>query len=276
MDFLHFSVVFFIGLFAGIINTIAAGGSLFCLTALIFTGIPSAVANGINRIGLMVQTVTALINFHKGKFFDLKFSLALCLPAVLGAIFGAKLAINLPEEIFNRSLAVIMLLVIFFMFYTRGKKGEKKTRKGEGHKDKAHDDNEEGISQKRKIKDLSIRKKALLLLAFLFIGFYGGYIQGGVGFLIIGVLILLTNLSLIQINAVKVFIIGVYSAGSLAVFIRADKIDWFLAAALAFGNSIGGWLGSKFAIEKGEKFVRVVLGIVLAIMSMKLLYNSFR
>ncbi len=118
-------------------------------------------------------------------------------------------------------------------------------------------------------RKLSRSRIAVLAVTFLFVGAYGGFIQAGVGFLIISGL-LVHGLDLVRINAVKVFIIGVFTVGALAVFLWHGQVDWRLGLALAAGNSAGGYLGSKIAISKGHKWIRRFVLVAVAAMAVRL------
>ena len=102
------------------------------------------------------------------------------------------------------------------------------------------------------------------------VGFYGGFIQAGVGFVIMSVLLHLYNMDLIKINMHKVFIVMVFTVPAVIVFIWTDNVDWFAAIALSIGMMFGTWFAVRMALEKGEKLVRIVLGVSLLIIAGKL------
>ncbi|AZR73987.1 integrase [Anoxybacter fermentans] len=235
------------GTAAGFLNTVAGGGSLITMPTLIFLGLPSAIANGTNRIALMIQNIVAITNFRRKGFFDLKLSLMLSIPAILGAVIGSKIAVDLPDEIFNKILAIVMIGVLALILL----KPQKKLTS-----------NMENLSTKRQIA---------AMIAFFFVGIYGGFIQAGVGFIIIATLSVITGLSLVKINSLKVFIVALYMVSSLAVFIINGKVNWILGLTLAVGNGLGAWLGSNFAVAKGDKWIRIILVIAVLGMAAKLL-----
>jgi len=237
------------GTAAGFLNVVGGGGSLLSMPMLIFLGLPSAMANGTNRVALMVQNIVAVVNFRSKGFFDLNLSLMLAIPALIGSIAGSKLAISLPDEIFNKILALIMFGVLFLII----KQPEKKL-----------------VSTEEKFNP---DRKLPAMIAFFFIGAYGGFIQAGVGFVIIATLTLITGMSLVRINSLKVFIVGFYMLSSLIVFIISGKVDWILGITLAIGNSLGAWLGSNFAVAKGDKWIRYILIVTVSVMALKLLFN---
>ncbi|MEW6624109.1 MAG: sulfite exporter TauE/SafE family protein [Bacillota bacterium] len=236
------------GVVAGFLNTVGGGGSLLTMPMLIFLGMPSAMANGTNRVAVLVQNLVAVAGFRHKGFFDLKFGLLLGVPAMAGSVLGAKLAINLPDEVFNKVLALVMLLVLVVILF-------------EPHKKYIKYDNEE----------MSREKKILAAAAFFFIGVYGGFIQAGVGFIIIASLSVLTGLSLVKINSLKVFVVGLYIITSLIVFVQSGNVNWVIGLILAAGNAVGAWLGTVFAVSKGDKWIKVVLSVSVIAMALKLL-----
>nr|WP_028306439.1 sulfite exporter TauE/SafE family protein [Desulfitibacter alkalitolerans] len=241
------------GIAAGFLNTVGGGGSLITMPMLIFFGMPSAMANGTNRVALVVQNVVAVAGFRHKGFFDLRFGLILGIPAMVGSIVGAGFAINLSDEIFNRILAVVMLLVLYVILFEPHKKYIKYE------------------------EEMSREKKWAAGIVFFFIGIYGGFIQAGVGFIIIAALSILTGLSLVKINSLKVFVVGLYIVTSLIVFVLSGNVDWLIGILLAAGNAVGAWAGSIFAVKGGDKWIRWVLAASVIAMALKLLgvFNLF-
>jgi len=250
MNILQIILILIAGTAGGFINTLAGGGSLLTLPVLIFLGLPSAVANGTNRIALMIQNIIAVSNFKSKGYFNPRLGLMLAIPAVIGSIIGARMAILLPDLVFNRILALVMILMLGLILWNpTGKLSQ--TR--------------ENLSQKRQIT---------AIITFFFIGIYGGFIQAGVGFIIITALTLITGLSLVNINSIKVFVILIYMFSSLFVFIYSGNVNWLLGLILAVGNGFGAWLGSTVAVKKGDKWVKIVLVIAVVLMAGNLIYNN--
>ena len=109
-----------------------------------------------------------------------------------------------------------------------------------------------------------------LALTFLGVGVYGGFVQAGVGFIIITAL-LVHGLDLVRINAVKVIVVFFYTFIALGVFIAHGQVDWALGIALAAGNSLGGWIGPKLAVAKGHDWIKKVVTLTVLIFALKLL-----
>jgi uncharacterized protein len=246
MEIWHIPVVFIAGVIAGLINTLAGGGSLLTLPILIFLGLPTAVANGTNRIGLIAQCLSAVAGFKKKGVSNFKLSFLLSLPAISGAVLGSLIAVDISDILFKRVLAIIMLLVLGFILWN--------PRQGS-----------DGSSG-------SLGRKQLIttMIVFFFIGIYGGFIQVGVGFIIIAALTTFTGLNLVETNSHKVFIVGVYLVFSLIVFAFNDKVCWSIGLYLAAGMGLGGWIGSHWAVDKGERWIRWVLTVCVIAMVIKL------
>lgn len=243
---IQYALVLLAGVCAGFLNIVAGGGSLITMPILIFLGLPSAVANGTNRIGLLVEASVGVVNFRRRGFFDPRYSAELALPAVAGAVLGSWIVIDIPDEVFNRLLAVVMIAVLALVLTKPGRAAE------------------------RGAQELGTRRRILSAIAFFFVGLYGGFVQAGVGFIIIATLSAITRLSLVNINSIKVFVVGAYLVPSLAVFILNDKVDWHLGLTLGAGMGAGAWLGTVFTVEKGDRWIRVVLTIAVLGMAAKL------
>jgi len=249
MEILNVGLILATGVAAGFMNTLGGGGSLLTLPMLIFLGLPAAVANGTNRIALMVQNVVGVSNFRRKGFFYPKLGITLAIPAVFGSFFGARLAISIPEELFQKILAVIMI-VVMILILTRPEKRFLKEIEGE---------------------NLSTVRLVVSIFVFFGVGLYGGFINAGVGFVIIVALTLITGMSLVKINSLKLFIVLIYIFSSFIVFLVHGKVDWILGLTLAIGNAFGAYLGSNFAVSKGDKWIRVFIVIAILSMSAKLL-----
>ena len=112
MEFVLEGLLFVVvGFFAGIINTLAGGGSLFTLPVLIFLGLPPAVANGTNRIAIVVQSLGGALGYRSKGVHTFPFPIYLGISASIGAVIGTQIALQLDGAVFNRILAVIMLVV---------------------------------------------------------------------------------------------------------------------------------------------------------------------
>ena len=234
------------GIFAGFVNTIAGGGSLLTLPLLIFMGLPPAVANGTNRIAIVVATLSANIGYASKKVVTYPFSIYLGTSALFGAILGARIAIEIDGAIFNRILAIIMIVVVLIMVF----------------KPKMADH----ISQER----TSGKYLFISLIAFFFIGIYGGFINAGIGFIIMLFLNIFNKINLVRVNAVKVGVVFIYTIAALVTFAISGNVNWFYGLILAVGTSVGAWTASRFSVDKGEGFIKLVMIVMVLLMAVKL------
>lgn len=242
--------IFAAGIGAGFINVMAGGGSLLTLPLLILFGLPSAVANGTNRIALMAQNVVAIASFRKGGYFDWKFSALLAVPALVGSVVGAQIAVTMSDALFNRILSIVMIVVLIIIVW----KPHKRLPASEAGQ--------------------TWPKRLGLIVVFFFVGVYGGFIQAGVGFIIIASLTLVSGLSLVKINSIKVFVVAIYTLSALLVFIMNGQVHWGYGITLAAGTSIGAWLGSRFAVKHGDKWVQRILVVAVVAMAIRLFIKT--
>lgn len=233
------------GSFAGFINSIAGGGSLIIMPLLIFMGIPSAEANGSNRVAILLQNVFSTAGFTSKGVYVFPFAIYVAIPAVLGALVGSAIAVDIKDVIFNRILAVVMLLVMGITVF----------------KPKIVTEGAENFSK---------NKTLLSVLVFFLLGIYGGFIQAGIGFLVIAALTNIHGLNMAKTNSIKVFVILCYTVAAVIVFYINGKILWEYGLTLAVGQSAGGWLGSRWSVGKSDQLIRIILLIMVSILSVKL------
>jgi uncharacterized membrane protein YfcA len=245
-DILSSLLLFVIGVIAAVINVNAGGGSSLTLPALIFLGLDSATANGTNRIAILMQNVSSIYTFKKAQYEQFNLSMKLSLITLPGAIAGALVAIKISDELFNTILGLIMIAITLTMIFPASKS-------------KKNDDTEN--------KKITIP----LFLTFVVVGFYGGFIQIGIGFMLMAILNKMMHFSLIYVNMHKVFIVFILTIPPLLIFIISENINWYWGISLGLGNALGGWWGTKHSIKKGDKFIKTVLSVAVVIMALKLM-----
>ena len=108
------------------------------------------------------------------------------------------------------------------------------------------------------------------IVAFFFFGIYGGFINAGLGFIIILFLHYVNRMNLVRVNATKVAVVFIYTLAALAVFILNDKVIWKVGLILAIGNGSGAWLASRISVNKGDGFIKTFLVVMVVIMAIKL------
>jgi len=240
-----------IGCVAGFLNVLSGGGSLVTVPVMLMMDMPGPVANGTNRIAILAQNFTAVVTFFKKGYSDFRLSLSLAVAALPGAVIGALLGTRLEGEWFDRLVAFVMIAVMIVM--ATSKSG--------------------GKSEAQSGPQILTRKRLIWgHVCMVAAGFWGGFIQMGVGFILMPILHRVMGLDLVRVNMHKVFIILFYTFTVLAIFAWKVEILWMLGIFLAIGNSIGGWLGAHLSVKRGEKVITIVLNIVLTGFIIKLLF----
>ncbi len=248
-DLFHAVILFLCGVAAGFINVVAGGGSLLTLPLLIFLGLPTATANATNRVGILLQNVVASSTFRRQGLLETGLGLRLMVAAAPGAVLGALVAVEMDDQLFRRVLAVIMLLVLVTIIRRR----------------------RTATSGRPAGMPLAGRHPLALYASFFYIGFHSGFIQAGVGFVIIAALAEFSGLGLVRSNGVKVFCILMIQVISLAIFAALGSVHWLWGLTLAGGTMIGGWAGVRWQVKKGEVWIYRILVVAIAIFAVKLM-----
>lgn len=233
---------------AGAINTLAGNGSAITLTILTeLLGLPPNIANGTNRIGIFTQSSMASWVFYKGDKLDIRKRSTYMLLIFVGAIAGAVLALNVSNEQF-RSVFRFMLVFMLFAVLVKPKRWLRET-------------------------DLDFNPPWYLYAPILLaLGFYGGFIQMGMGVFFLIIMVLILRINILESNALKGFVIALYTLLVIGLFAFKGMIDWQIGAIMALGQTLGGWLTAKFATQvswadKAAYYLLIVV-LVLAISKM--------
>ncbi|MGH1427580.1 MAG: sulfite exporter TauE/SafE family protein [Arenicella sp.] len=249
LDPLQLGILVLVGVLAGFLNVMAGGGSMLVLPIMVFMGIPGNIANGTNRIAMLAQNLTAATTFYKKGVSNFRLSVSLAVCALPGALVGAYLGTQIEGKSFNLILAGVMIVVMAMMIFAP----------------KPTENN-----------NLEIPRNRLLIGHFLmlFVGFWGGFIMAGVGFIMIAVMNKVMGIDLVSSNAHKVLIEIVFTVFALAIFASQLQLLWLAGLFLGLGNAIGGWFGAHYQTEKGGDVVRKILYVVLAVFIIKLIFFS--
>ncbi len=240
-----YALIFGAGFLAGLMNVMAAGGSLLTLPVLMFLGLPAPLANGTNRVALLMQNITAVDAFRRKDIWNPIAGITLALATLPGAVVGALVAIRVPDDVFRVILAVVLIFAVFTMLWPRAAGSPSSTP--------------------------SPARRRWANVALFGVGFYGGFIQAGVGLLLIAVLCQLLGMSLVWANMYKVLIVGVYMIPAIAVFAFSDNIDWATGFILGLGSSAGALVSTHISVKGGERVIRYFIAAALILMALRLL-----
>jgi len=242
----------FTGFVAGIMNTLAGNGSALTLPVLVLLGLPTGVANGTNRIGVLVQSLTGYLTFKKGGMSaDTAAFKWLVIPAVAGSVAGAQKAVVLHEKFLNLALACLMLLLLYLTLKNPAQ--WLTTQQPNAHK---------------------LRNAKTLMLMFL-VGIYGGFIQAGVGIIILTALVPFAGYSLTQANSIKSLLVLAFTIPALLVFILNGQVNWLLGLLLSVGQALGAWVAATFALRvaRANVYIRYLLIAVIVFACVQFFYK---
>ena len=225
------------GLAAGVVNTLAGGGSLLTVPLLVLAGVPGNVANGSNRVGILASNASATAAFRRLGISGLSRTLPVLVPVAVGSLVGALLVARLADETFERAFGVLMVPVLLLSLRPPMlKHAERRVWSG-----------------------------PFTALVFLAVGLYGGAFQAGIGLLLM-VALSRSGMDLVVANSVKVVVIMVVTVTALPLFIVGGRVDWGPALVLAAGFAVGGALGARLTVTRGASLIRpVMVAAVLAL-----------
>jgi uncharacterized membrane protein YfcA len=237
-----------VGVIAGVINTMAGGGSLLVLPILIGLGLPAGVANGSSRLAVATQSAAAAATFHRRGVRAHQLSARLAGPMIGGALLGSWLATLLDDWLFRLLLGVLLLVwaVILVVQPDRFLRAPEQERE----------------------------PTATSYVLAVLVGIYGGALQAAVGFLLIALLSGQLGYDLVRANSVKVTLVLAYTLVALPVFVLADQVAWVPAIVLAIGTIGGAWLGARWQLEKGSAVVRWFVLVMVVISGLAMLWPT--
>lgn len=229
------------GILVGVINTLAGGGAIISMTLFMVLGLPIGVANGTNRIAVVLQNLTSTVAFLRKRMLNVTSGIKLSIPAVIGNIVGSMVATHISDTVFTICMTVVLSVVLIYMIFDRSDQNTK-----------VHGEH-----------PLDLRWWHYLW--FLLLGFYGGYIYIGLGYVVLAVAIWSMKLDIITANVVKCFIIFVATPFSLIIFMLDGQVDYLYGLWHGIGNVIGAAFASHFALAWGVKFVKYFTLAVLLV-----------
>lgn len=238
-----------IGLMAGVINTLAGGGSNLSLPALMMYGLPADVANATNRVSVLMQSLTAARGFYQHDKLDRASINDSFLPLLIGGLVGAVTASYLNVELLKPILLGTMIVVSLWVIF-------KSDTKAEGYENRK-----------------SCYDSKLGFLATLAAGFYGGFIQAGVGFVLLATFVGMLNYDLLRANAMKVVATVIFTSIALVVFILRDQIAWLPGILLGVGSIVGAQIAVKFAVEVKARTLKIMVLVMTVFASAAAFYQ---
>jgi uncharacterized membrane protein YfcA len=230
------------GLTAGVINTLAGGGSLLSVPLLVLLGLPGTVANGTNRVGVLAGNIVAAWRFRSQGVSGFRAAAPILLPVVVGSLIGAGLVSQLADETFERLFAVVMIVLLIPTL--RGARNRQETPEP--------------------------WPTWLSAVVFFAIGLYGGSFQAGIGIVLVFALSR-SGYDLVYANSIKVVVIAALTLVAVPVFVLEGQVRWAEGGVLAAGFAGGGELGARIAVRGGERVIRPVLALAVVALAGRML-----
>lgn len=226
----QYAVFFILGAIVSLINSIAGGGSSLSLPIMIFLGMPPTVANGTNRIGLIIGNISSVYNLAKHGYLNKKLFWQLFLPSLVGALIGVFFLVSIGDKAFQAVIAAAICLVVIMSRLRKDIFGK---------------------------PPVTPPEKLTLggAVGFALVSIYGCIVQIGVGFVQIFSLTRYTGLDPIHVNALKNCLTTVFLVVSTAALAFAGKVNWPIAIVMSAGAWCGGYFGSALQRKKGNKFI---------------------
>ncbi len=245
LELYHYAIAIIGGFVAAVMNTLSGYGSIITLTILMdVLGLPANMANGTNRVNILANSFAGVLGFKKNGKLDLTNGKWILAIVCVGALFGVLLAINVSNEQF-RAVFKYLIVVLFLSILIKPKRW---------------------IKEANDLQDVPIWK---MILIYFPIGFYGGFIQMGMGIIFLMATVLVSGFTIIRANALKMVIIFVYTILSISIFHYNGLVNWKIGAVLSIGTAIGGYLTASYIsnIKKANlyayRFLVVSVFIVL-------------
>lgn len=236
LDLISGAAIVGAGLVGGFFNTVAGGGSLLTLPALMLAGLPADVANGTNRLAIVGQATLGAAAFAREGRLDGPTSLSVLLPTVLGSAAGATAASLVPEEPLRIVLLSMLVGMALLLTFAPGVVT-------------AHPDEQPRI----------LRESPLGIVALFGAGAYGGFVQAGVGFVLLAVLGGVLRHDLVRANALKLVCTATLGVVALAIFVLAGQVSWVPGLLLAVSATLGSQVAVRFATRMPAQVLRRIL-----------------
>ena len=240
-------VVFAAGIAAGLVNTLAGGGSLVTLPVLmIVVGLPAPIANGTSRVAVLVQSLTAAATYRRAKLGGGKLALRLAPFVCAGSLAGAWLATRASPGSLKRTIGGVLLACVpLVIFSARLQVGAR--------------------AVPRRVPP------ALVAAVALAVGVYSGFLQAVVGIPILLLLVWGLGVDAVEGNHTKVLVIAASMAVALTVFAHAGQVDYVYGGISAAGQALGAWIGARLVIKKGLTVIRWALALTVTASALQML-----
>lgn len=236
---------------AGFVDSIAGGGGLISLPAYLLAGLPSHMAIATNKLSSSCGTTITMAKFIRERLVNFKLAVPTVVFAMIGSSLGAKLSLLTDDRMLKFLLLPVLCIAAFFVL----------NKKLFGRED----------TEETKITGKTF---AIACVAAFFIGGYDGFYGPGTGTFLIIVLNVFARLSITRSNAQAKVINLTSNLSSLVVYIFSGNVIWVLGLVGALCNMAGNYLGTRVVLSKGSRITRPVILVALALLAVKIIWES--
>ena len=244
-----YALAVFAGLIAGVINTLAGSGSLITLGTLMAMGLPAPIANGTNRVGVLIQSGVALVTMRSASISRGDGLAWLVGAASVGALLGAWCAAVIDAQALEWIIIAVFWAMLVLLLINPRKWLREESVDGAG------------------------RPSPWRVLLMALVGVWGGFLQAGVGILLLAALVLVVGKDLIEATFIKLVVVLVYTVGTLLIFVVYDQIHWEIGLVMGIGQGAGGWIGGRFISRapRAPIWIRRLLIVVIVAVCLELM-----
>lgn len=250
MEIYEILTLIILGFIAGIINTIAGGGSNLTLPALMVFGMPPDVANATNRVGVFLQGLSGSLGFKKHGELPLGDFKSMIIPLLLGVFIGAIFASFTPNFYLKYLLLGTMITLSLITLLRPSV-----------------------LAPEKGTIPFKVSQRPISWWLLLLSGFYGGFVQAGVGFLLISVYTGVLRYDLVKSNALKLFSTLVFTSLALLVFIVNDQVRWIEGLVLGAGTMAGAYFGVRVALHVSQKVLKWIIFAMTLVVSLVAIFK---
>jgi uncharacterized protein len=254
-------IVFLAAFVAGMMNSVAGGGTLVTFPTLVWIGIDPIRANITSTVALWPGSLGAMVGFRRELGDSRRWMFLLGAPSIAGGLIGARLLLLTPSPLFA---SIVPYLILFAtILFAAGEPLMRRLRAN--NPEPASEQASEQVAQNR------TRSRAWWAGAIVFqflVAIYGGYFGAGIGILMLAALGLVGLTDIHRMNGLKNFFAVCINLVAAAYFIGSGRVEWRYALVMMVGAIVGGYGGAGLARKLGRRFVRravIFIGLAMAL-----------
>ncbi|MGF1722423.1 sulfite exporter TauE/SafE family protein [Vibrio kyushuensis] len=248
-------VLFSAGVFGGILNSVAGGGSFITFPTLLAFGVPPVAANATNTFAVSAGYLSGAYGFRH-EFSNDKNLMKIVLLSSLGGIIGALLLLSIPDSTFLVSIPWLLAFATFLFIF--GQRLQQTI-----------------LSVMPKGRSLGRMASISLALLLLLVSAYGGFFNAGLGVVALSYLVLAGYQNIHQMNGLKLVISSCVSMSAIVIFIYEDMIDWQRGGVVLLGSLVGGYVAARVSRQIPAIYIRNFVALSSCAITLYFFVNTY-